>query len=152
MTAKVMMLLGFYPFAISTAAYSRLQRSVEYRWAQQNRIGARPGQQFIGIGSDEVALSGEILPHWNGGIHQVDLMRTQAALGKPLTLMEGHGGFYLGRWVIARIAETKSELCADGAPSLIEFELSLRHYGSDWPGLDGLRALSAASGALGALI
>lgn len=144
--AKVMMMLGFYPFMLDTAAYRQLKRGSEYRWQQMDRIGRKPAQQFIGPGADQITLSGEILPEWKGGRHQVDLMRAQAGRGKPLALLEGYGGFILGTWVILKVEETKSELRSDGAPRVIAFSVTLKEYGEDGGGggalAQGLAAVS----------
>lgn len=75
---KVMMMLGSYPFMLDTAAYQQLKRSSEYRWKQLDRVGRKPAQQYLGPGADQITLSGEILPHWKGGLYQVDAMRAQA--------------------------------------------------------------------------
>jgi phage protein U len=40
-------------------------------------------------------------------------------------------GFVWQRWVITRVSETKSLFLADGAPRRIEFNVTLRAYGSD---------------------
>lgn len=149
---KVMMMLGPYPFMLETAAYQQLRRSASWRWAEQARIGRKPAQQYLGAGADEISLDGEILPHWKGGSGQVDLMRLQASLGKPLILLEGYGGIVLGRYVITRIEETKSELLADGAPRLIAFSVTLKEYGADQGGLSALSLGLAALSALARLV
>lgn len=38
--AEVMMQLGFLQFSLDNAAYQRLNRSTEYRWGRQPRIGS----------------------------------------------------------------------------------------------------------------
>lgn len=135
---KVMMMLGAYPFMLETAAYQQLKRISTYRWKQQDRIGRKPAQQFLGAGADRITLQGEILPHWKGGYDQLNLMRAQAARGEPLVLLEGYGGFVLGDWVILRIEETKGELMADGSPRVISFSMTLKEYGDDDGGIGGL--------------
>lgn len=149
---KVMMMLGPYPFMLATAAYQTLRRSATYRWAEQARIGRAPAQQFLGGGADSITLDGEIVPHWRGGHGQIALMRGQAARGKPLILLEGYGGFVLGRYVIVQIDETKTELGADGAPSHIAFTMALKEYGADGGGLSQLSSGLAALSALARLI
>ncbi|MEM6727883.1 MAG: phage tail protein [Pseudomonadota bacterium] len=149
---KVMMMLGAYPFMLDTAAYQQLKRVSTYRWQQLDRIGRQPAQQFLGPGADEITLSGEILPHWKGGYQQINLMRGQARRGDPLVLLEGHGGFVLGDWVIVKIEETKSELQADGAPRVIAFSLTLKEYGGDNGGFGGLALGLAALTTLARLV
>ena len=58
-------------------------------------------------------------------------MRDAAANGRPLILLEGHGGNVLGQFVILAIDETKSELMGDGAAQLIKFSIKLKEYGGD---------------------
>lgn len=85
----VMMLLGPYPFMLNTAAYDGLKRTASYRWKKQARIGRKPANQYLGADLQTVQLSGTILPHFKGGLHQVDLMRTAASAAKPLLLVDG---------------------------------------------------------------
>lgn len=129
----IMMMLGPYPFTLNTAAYQQLTRASTYRWKQLDRIGKTPAQQYVGPGADQITLNGEILPHWRGGFDQLDQMRAQAKRGKPLKLIDGHGGYVLGNWVVTRITETKSELQPNGAPGVIKFSMTLKEYGGSAP-------------------
>lgn len=151
MMGKVMMMLGAYPFMLETAAYQQLRRTSSYRWKQQALIGRKPAQHYVGPGSDQITLDGEILPDWKGGYYQLDLMRLSAAQGKPLLMLEGYGGVIMGDWVITQISETKSELTGDGAPRVIAFSMSLKEYGSDTAGMDALRLGLAAVSTLARL-
>lgn len=135
--SKVMMMLGAYPFMMDTAAYTALKRSHSYRWKKQDRIGRKPAQQFLGPDAGQISLSGEILPHWKGGYHQLDLMRLQASLGKPLLIVDGNG-FIWGDWVILRVEENNSEFFADGDPRVIRFSMKLAEYGDDRGGIGAL--------------
>ncbi len=127
---NMMMILGVYRFAISTAAYQTLKRQSEYRWQEINRIGANPTLQFTGFGVETIELDGIIYPHFKGGLRQVTLMRAEAGLGKPLILISGNG-FAFGRWCIAKISENQSVFMKDGAPRKIEFSIDLKRYGED---------------------
>jgi len=147
-----MMMLGAYPFMLETAAYQQIRRVSQYRWRELGRVGRKPAQQFMGPGADQITLRGEILPHWKGGAHQVEAMRGQAAIGKPLVLLEGHGGFVIGTWVITRIDETKEELMGDGNPRLIKFSMTLKEYGEDDAGANGLGQAISALSALARLV
>lgn len=141
--ANVMMILGVYPFSLRTAAYEQLQRSASYRWQGQDRVGRLPAQQYVGPGAMDVSINGTILPHWNGGLYQVDAMRAAAGLGKPLLMVDGTGRVW-GDWVIMSIAETETEHFADGVPREIGFSMKLREYGGDNGGL-GLLSLGIAA-------
>jgi phage protein U len=127
---NMMMILGVYRFAISSAAFQNLKRQSEYNWAEINRIGTSPALQFSGFGVETIELDGVIYPHFKGGLRQVTLMRAEAGFGKPLFLISGNGNAF-GRWCITQISENQSNFMKDGAPLKIEFSLSLKRYGED---------------------
>ena len=128
--ATTLLALGSYRFSVDTAAYQELTRTTEYRWPSQPRLGRRPARQFVGPGEDTIALRGVIYPHHQGGLGQLDDMRTEAEQGAPLQLVGGDGRV-LGRWVVARIEETQPEHWSDGAPRRQDFVLELAYYGED---------------------
>ncbi|WP_299298127.1 phage tail protein [uncultured Tateyamaria sp.] len=132
--AEVMMQLGFFQFSIDDAAYQRLNRSTEYRWARQARIGTNDALQFTGLGPDTIELEGVIYPHFRGGLKQVDKMRTQASLGLPLPLVSGIGKV-LGLWVVEAISEGQEIMAAQGVPYKQEFTMRMAKYDG------GLRSL-----------
>ncbi len=127
---NMMMILGVYRFAISSAAYQTLKRQSEYRWQEVNRLNANPALQFTGFGTETIELEGTIYPHFKGGLRQVTLMRAEAGVGKPLMLISGNG-YAFGRWCIVKISENQSMFMKDGAPLKIEFSVSLKRYGED---------------------
>lgn len=127
MPSDVMLALGDFRFSISTAAYDQLQRSTDYRWSSQDRIGKAPALQFGGPGADTIELPGTIYPHYAGGLGQIDGMRTEANKGKPLLMVDGLGRV-CGYWVIEAVRETQGVLFADGVPRRMEFSLNLRRY------------------------
>jgi hypothetical protein len=135
---NMMMILGVYRFAISSAAFQSLKRQSEYRWQEVNRIGADPALQFTGFGVETIDLDGVIYPHFKGGLRQVTLMRAEAGIGKPLFLISGNGNAF-GKWCIVKISENQSVFMKDGAPLKIEFSISLKRYGEDAkPGVKGI--------------
>ena len=128
--SSVMLALGGYRFSINTAALQSLDRTSNWRWQAQARAGAKPMQQFIGPDVDTITLQGVILPHYKGGLGQVDTMRQQADTGKPLLLTDGSGGVH-GQWVITGLNESRKILMDNGQPRAIEFSLQIRQYGDD---------------------
>ena len=134
----MMMILGVYRFAISSAAFQTLKRQSEYHWQEINRMGTNPALQFTGFGVETIDLEGVIYPHFKGGLRQVTLMRAEAGVGKPLMLISGNGSAF-GRWCIVKISENQSYFMKDGAPLKIEFSISLKRYGEDAkPGVKGI--------------
>lgn len=128
------MQLGLYQFSIDNAAYQRLFRSTEYRWAAIERIGKQDALQFTGLGGDTITLQGVIHPHYKGGLGQVDKMRLTASLGLPLPLIAGTGKV-LGIWVIERVSEGQRTFADRGAPLRQDFTINVRRYDG------GLRSL-----------
>lgn len=128
----IMMQIGDYPFSIDTAAYDQMKRKSQWRWAEQDRFGRNSALQFTGVGSEEIRLSGVILPAWRGGTGQVDDMRAEAAKGEPLILVDGLGHVW-GDYVITSIEEAQSHLTAYGVGRKVRFEMVLKYYGEDAP-------------------
>lgn len=125
--AEVMMQLGFFQFSIDSAAYQRLNRSSEYRWARQSRIGSNDALQFTGHGPETIELEGVIYPHFKGGLGQIDKMRTQASIGVPLPLVTGVGKV-LGIWVVEAISEGQEVFAAQGIPHKQDFTIRMARY------------------------
>ena len=135
----MMMLLGPVNFSIDTSAYEQLQRSSQYDWATQGRLGhpqlkhlgiGGPAHQYIGPGEESISLNGTIYPQYKGGTRQLSLIRLTAGLGIAMPLVDGNG-FVYGRWIIENLQETRSVFFADGVPRKIEFTLSLKRYNED---------------------
>jgi len=132
--AEIMMQLGFFQFSIDDATYQRLNRSTEYRWARQSRIGANDALQFTGYGPETIEMEGVIYPHFKGGLKQVDRMRTQAGIGIPLPLVTGQGRI-LGLWVVEGITEGQEVFARQGVPLRQDFTMRMSRYDG------GLRSL-----------
>ena len=135
----MMMMLGPVFFSVDTAAYEQLQRSTQYQWASQSRLGhpklkhfgiGGPAYQYIGPGDESISLNGSIYPQYKGGPQQISMMRLTAGLGIAMPLIDSNG-FVLGRWLIESVQEDRSELFADGTPRKITFSLSLKRYNED---------------------
>ena len=132
MAESIMLALGRdYRFSVETAAYQTLERSTEYRWTQQERIGRRPASQFVGIGTDTITLEGYILPTYKGGLGQLGRMRDIAGRGEPQLLSDAQGKVH-GRWCITQIDEGHSIFMTGMVPRKITFTITLQHYGEDF--------------------
>lgn len=124
-----MMQLGYYKFAIYTAAYQELNRSTQYKWGAQEVVGGWDNLQFLGPGEDTKTLTGVIFPEHKGGVGQLDFLRDMASKGKPQLLISGTGKI-LDQWVITSIEEGQTKFAAFGVPRRQEFTISLRKYGN----------------------
>lgn len=124
----VLMGLGRYRFSTSAPNYQKLERTFEFRWEPQMRIGRRPAMQFLGPGVETIMLDGVIYPHYHGGLAQVERMRREGELGRAYGLSSGFGR-YFGRFVIVSVRDIQSYFLSNGAPRKIEFAIELAHYG-----------------------
>jgi phage protein U len=131
--ANVMMGLGPFRFEIGTAAYQTLERSDEYRWVAQDRIGRQPAMQNLGPGLTTFNLSGIIYPHFRGGLGQLDRMREVAGRGTPQMMASGLGRIF-GLFVILTVDETQTIFFDNGKPRKVEFALEIKSYGPDGTG------------------
>lgn len=122
-----MMLLGSFPFAISTAAYQELARKAGRRWAQQDVYGKRPVLQDTGPDAETITLAGVIFPEYRGGFRQLDSLRTLMNTGKPQQLISGSGQL-LGKWVIESVEERQGTFAALGAPRRQDFTVQLKRF------------------------
>jgi phage protein U len=121
------MILGFFPFSVSTAAYDELTRAHSYDWAEQRRVGQLPRLQFTGPNSPVIQLRGTLIPPFTGTRANVARIRLMAEQGKPLLLIAGTG-LVLGRWVITEISDTGTFFAPNGQPRRTEFNLALKKY------------------------
>lgn len=129
--SDVMMKLGGFAFTVATAAYRSLQRSTQWRWAAQERIGQHDALQFVGRGTDTISLNGTIVPSYRGaGGGQVDNLRSQGNQEIPLLLVAGTGKV-LGFWVVEEVTETQDIHYKDGMPRRQQFSIRLRYYGDN---------------------
>ncbi|MGE4339445.1 MAG: phage tail protein [Pigmentiphaga sp.] len=145
---EVLLVLGWFPFMVGTAAHQSIKRSSEYRWAKQERLVRAPARQFVGEGDTTFELAGYLLPHYTGGADSLNLLRKMAGMGEPMNLID-HFGVMYGRYAVEGIEETGTELDVKGQPRHVSFSLSLSIYGEDEPGdliSAAVQAVSAAAG------
>ena len=121
----MMAALGMFVFKLDTVPFQKLQRTTNWRWVTNSRIGKRPSYQNLGPGEDAINLSGVLLPEITGGRTSLDALRAMADSGMAWTLIDGEGYIY-GLWVIESVTEDKSEFFKDGAARKIDFSLALK--------------------------
>lgn len=126
----ILMQLGDYRFSLARAAYDELQRTTEYRWQAQPRLGRAPAYQYVGPGPETLRLRGTVYPAFRAGPAPLDALRAEAGQGRPLLLTDGTGRVW-GRWAVTRLEETRTVFFADGTPRRIDFRLDLANYGPD---------------------
>jgi phage protein U len=130
---NVQMIIGNYPFSTSTAEYSELRRTLEYRWLQRDRLNRKPSLQYQGEGLEEKTLNGIIHVQFLEDLEQPQKMHAVAAKGTPLNILASHDTLkadYLGQWVITRLEFSESDLVV-GTPETINFSMTIKEYGED---------------------
>ncbi|ELY6214024.1 phage tail protein [Cronobacter dublinensis] len=120
----MMLVLGMFVFMRQTLPYQSMQRSVDYRWPSNSRIGRRPSFQFLGVEEEKITLNGTLYPEITGGKLSLKAVELMAEEGKAWPLMDGTGVIY-GLFVINSVETTGTEFFSDGSPRKIDFTLTL---------------------------
>lgn len=119
-----MLTLGMFVFIRQSLPYQSLQRSADYQWPSNSRVGKRDAFQFLGPGEDKITLTGDLYPEMTGGQLSMLALYTMADEGRAWPLISGTGTIY-GMFVITNVSETGTVFFADGSPRKISFTLSL---------------------------
>lgn len=131
-----MMMLGPFPFELDTIAYDSLQHSLDYHWAEQDRLGhsaakrlgiGGPGLQYLGPGRELLELNAIIYPSFKNKFSSTLTLRTMANAGLPWPLLD-RKGLILGEFIIMSISNTQHYFNKDGSPRKVEFKMSLQRY------------------------
>lgn len=125
--------VGPYRFQIAGLNYQDVERTFDFRWQAQDRIGRRPAQQFLGPGEETVSLRGVIYPkdpRLGNGFAQLEDMRREAMRGVPRGVASNLGRYY-GQWCIKSIRDTQTFFDRNGEPRRVEFSIEMTHYGPD---------------------
>lgn len=128
--SPLLFLLGPFMFSTSTAAPSNWHRSSDYSWAAQVRLGRDVGRQFVGKGNDSITINGLIYTGFRGGVAQVEYLRTMAAQGLPMPLVDGRGVVW-GQWCIVNVTEDADNFRTDGTPRRMRYSITLNAYGRE---------------------
>ncbi|EOH6512192.1 phage tail protein [Salmonella enterica] len=127
----VMMGIGeSFVFSISTSAYNQLQRSEEWRWAEQARFGQNDALQLTGRPNPTIMVTGKIHALFMDGcgLGQLDKLRSLGNTGDPQQVVLGTGEV-LGFWAITALTDNQTSFLIGGAPKTQEFTLTLKYYG-----------------------
>lgn len=132
----MMMTLGLFVFKLRTLPYQTLKRDVGYNWVQNTRVGQRPITQYLGLGTETITLSGQLLPEITGGQRYLEAFESMADSGRAWPLIEGSGTIY-GMFVVQKFNHTNSQLNADGKARNISFELTLTRVDESFTAMYG---------------
>lgn len=127
---KVQLMWGFFPFATKTIPYTETTKTKEFRYGENERIGARPSYQYIGVGNETMIIKAKLLPLVTGGRVQLDLLSSAAELGSVFPLIERTGRIH-GFYSLRNIQEVSKQFVHTGAPRVIDVVLEFRREGDD---------------------
>lgn len=139
----MMMILGFFIFELATTPFQQLERTQKQKWASNKRVGQRDAHQYVGVGDDDITLTGILHPEFTGGEFNLDILNTMASTGSSYLLITGTGDIW-GYFKIDEIKRTRTVLFNNGQARKIEFSLSLKRTDNN--------SEQASSTQLGALI
>nr|SAY41514.1 Phage P2 GpU [Serratia marcescens] len=121
----MMLTLGLFVFMLRTVPYQTMNRQMDYRWPENNRVGQRATSQFLGVDTETITLSGQLLPELTGGRLSLLTLQTMAEQGRAWPLIEGSGTIY-GMFVLQKISQTSTHFFPDGQPRQINFDITLK--------------------------
>lgn len=125
--------LGSFQFDLPNGVPQTLERTAAYRWETQDRLLRDPAAQFLGPGSQEITLDGQLFPGFSGRQSTMETLRELAQQGQPQMLTDGLGRVY-GKWAIKQIREGLSTFAPGGGARQISFSINLVRYVEDNPG------------------
>ncbi len=90
----MMLALGMFVFMRQTLPHQTMQRESDYRWPSNSRIGKRDAYQFLGVGEENITLTGVLYPELTGGKLTMTTLRLMAEEGRAWPLLDGTGMIY----------------------------------------------------------
>lgn len=88
-------------------------------------VGTEPPLEYVGEGSNEMSLSGQLFPMSLGGLDELELLRQMRISGQPQYLMRGDGR-PMGWFAIMSVDARHSYLNSQGVGKQVEVQISLR--------------------------
>jgi len=132
----MMMTLGLNIFKLSTLPYQSVTRTVDYNWAQNNRLGSRPASQFLGIQKESMVLTGQLMSGVTGGQSSLTALQSMADSGRAWPLIEGTGIIY-GMFIIESINNISTQLLSNGQAREITFTIKLKRVDESYTAMFG---------------
>lgn len=124
LNGSMLLALGQFVFELDTLAYQDFKRSNDWRHASNSRVGARPAYQFVGVGEDNISLSGWVAPGQIGSYASIAALRAMGDSGQAFALVSGTGEVF-GQYVIKQLEETGTLHDQRGRPGRVDFSLQL---------------------------
>lgn len=137
---KAMMSLGDFHFNIDDATYQSIQRSLSWRWVEQQRFGQRDSLQYTGSSTPSISLNGEVYTDSRRitkhpskmfvGTGPVKKLSEIGDTATPQLLISGVGEI-LGYWVVTDFSDTADRFLLAGIPKHQQFTMTIKYYGDN---------------------
>ncbi len=120
----MLMALGLFVFEMSTLPFEELEQRQAWRWGVTERFDARPAAQFLGVGEEDITISGSLYPLIAGDRGSLDTLRSMAGQGQSWPLVDGNGRVF-GDFVITALDARGSTFMDNGVPRKTDFSIEL---------------------------
>jgi phage protein U len=137
---KTMMTIGDFNFNIDDATYQSIQRSLSWRWVEQQRFGQRDSLQYTGKSTPTISFSGEVytdnrrislqLSKMFVGTQPINELSLLGDVTMPKLLISGTGEI-LGYWVVTEFSDTADRFLMAGIPKHQQFTMTIKYYGDN---------------------
>lgn len=114
--------IGFFVFDITVNTHEYDEESGE-DFARKDVIGARKPYEHAGAGDETLRIRGNLFPDRLGGAGALEALKQVKATAVPQLVLRGDGKV-LGWYLVTRISARNQHLGPDGAPGLIEMEVT----------------------------
>jgi hypothetical protein len=122
--AYTLMAFGPFAFGMQTAAYDELRRRMQFKHGAAVRVGERDSYQYLGVGEENITLSGTVAPGVTGTLASITQLETMGKGGQAYVLVDGAGYIY-GVYFIDSLESTQRSIFEDGTPRRVDFSLTL---------------------------
>lgn len=125
------MLYMIGPVAIDVFPYNvnEVSRERETDYAEKSVLGRLPPNEWVGEKSDQITLSGQLLPErLPGGMETHDVLHRMREAGEAQMVMRGDGAL-LGWFVISKASEKETFLGLNGVGRVAEISITLKRDG-----------------------
>ena len=131
------MQIGTFVFDVAAGTeYAELRRYARRRWTARERFGQPPTLEDLGRDAETLTVRGTVWVRTAADLAAFAALRAAAGLDPegdppaPLPVYLGGGpgasGAFLGDWAVTRLGETERALRADGAPTRVDFTVTLQ--------------------------
>lgn len=118
-------MLGALAIEVAPFNIADVSESGSTDYAAKPVVGIEPPLEYVGEGSNEMQLSGQIFPMALGGLDELELLRQMRSSGKPQYLMRGDGR-PMGWFAITSADVRHGYLNSQGVGKQISVSISLR--------------------------